>query len=170
VRDLLILGRDKRPPFPTNPKKTFYRVIPRALARGISAVKSKGLKDPLRTSPKRDLKFFGWSWRRGFIPPPLMETPHCVRGDRGRRVCRPVAKSARDDGWVIFLGSLEGVMSNPLNRLRKKFIPPQLVVILTSALCEEESPPFIFLGGVGGGHSPPPLVETPRKINSGRQS
>ena len=115
------------------------RYIPRALARGISAVKSKGLKDPLRTSPKRDLKFFGWSWRRGlyigtppfqlfpkniikshsdecclrrrissfyifgwswrrgFIPPPLMETPHCVRGDRGWRVCRPVAKSARGD-------------------------------------------------------------------------
>jgi len=59
-------------------------------------------------------------------------------------------------------------MSNPLNRLRKKFIPPQLVVILTSALCEEESPPFIFLGGVGGGHSPPPLVETPHCVRGDR--
>jgi hypothetical protein len=26
---------------------------------------------PLRTSPKRDLKFFGWSWRREKSPPPL---------------------------------------------------------------------------------------------------
>ena len=63
------------------------RYIPRASARGISAVKSKGLKDPLRTdrilvvlseakdlrlTPKRDLKFFGWSWRRGLIPSALI--------------------------------------------------------------------------------------------------
>ena len=46
-------------------------VISRALDRGIPSIQSKGLKDPLRTSPKRDLKFFGWSWRRGLIPPPL---------------------------------------------------------------------------------------------------
>jgi hypothetical protein len=44
-----------------SPKGLFYCVISRALARGISAVKSKGLKGPLRTFPKRDFKFFGWS-------------------------------------------------------------------------------------------------------------
>ena len=47
-----------------------------------SPIQSKGLKDPLRTFPKRDLKFFGWSSRRVSTPPRYKEeTHHYVRGD-----------------------------------------------------------------------------------------
>ena len=37
-----------------------------------SPIQSKGETDPLRTFLKRDLKFFGWSWRRGLFPPPMI--------------------------------------------------------------------------------------------------
>ena len=105
------------------------RYIPRASARGISSVKSKGLKDPLRTDtkcrpersegsppfPRKAKILFGWSWRRGLFPPPMINegfTPfptfpqiHKVffGGVGGGSVHlldlkrRPLAKSARGD-------------------------------------------------------------------------
>jgi len=54
------------------------RYISRALARGISSVKSKGLKDPLRTPPKVEKHF-----RRSLEG--VMSTPSIERGDPSLR-------------------------------------------------------------------------------------
>ena len=83
----------------SNEPSFFFCVIPRALARGTSYTIERG-NWPLSTISQKNknhflgrsfrtkweissVSVFGWSWRRGLFPPPLMETPHCVRGDRG---------------------------------------------------------------------------------------
>ena len=96
VRDLLILERGFHPLSSFSPKGLFYCVIPRASARGISAVKSKRLKTR-SNFPQKRLKIFWVELEEGTFPSSINR--HVERSETSPQLC--------------FLGSLGGIFSPP---------------------------------------------------------
>ena len=89
-------------------------VIPRALARGISAV-----------------YVFGWSWRRGLFPPPVINEDYAPL---------PTFPQSLK---VVFGWSWRRTMPSSINGHAER---------------SEKSPPFMFSGGVRGGDVQPPQL------------
>ena len=103
VRDLLILERGLRPLSNFSPKakgkKWFSYPVISSEARNLLSSIETGNRQ-LRTFPKRDLKFFGWSSRRVSSPPRFKEeTPRKdSSGWQGERRSL-LAKTARGDKY-----------------------------------------------------------------------
>jgi hypothetical protein len=134
-------------------------VISRALDRGIPSVQSKGLKDPFELPPKRDLKFLGWSWRRGLFPPPFIvmssEARHLLFNRKGQK---SHFRTYPIKDLKPFGGVLRGILSHPQLNWR----PLAKCVRGDNQSKGLKDPPSNFpqkrlknfLGGVGGWRNP----------------